>query len=279
MTHTGTVPYRDDLIFDVGFHRGEDTAFYLAKGFSVVAVEANPDLAEKGLDRFADAVEQGRLVLVHAAVAPTPGPVTFYANEHTDWGTTDPEWAARNTTQYGSPPSATMTVPGVTFGSLLDEHGVPHYLKVDIEGADLLCLEALRDHDARPSYVSIESDKRRWRGVVREFDLLRELGYRRFKVVNQEKVPSQAVPTPAAVGRDTEWTFPMGASGLFGDEAPGRWLGRRAALLRYAAVHVRYRLYGDYGVFRFRPGPRGYPARGLQKIFGPPAWYDTHAAR
>jgi hypothetical protein len=29
-----------DLIFDVGFHRGEDTDFYLKKGFRVVAVEA-----------------------------------------------------------------------------------------------------------------------------------------------------------------------------------------------------------------------------------------------
>ena len=28
----------DRLIFDVGLHIGQDTAYYLAKGFSVVAV-------------------------------------------------------------------------------------------------------------------------------------------------------------------------------------------------------------------------------------------------
>jgi hypothetical protein len=43
-----------DLMYDVGFHRGEDTAFYLKKGFCVVAFEAHPRLAEKGRAMFAD---------------------------------------------------------------------------------------------------------------------------------------------------------------------------------------------------------------------------------
>ena len=38
-----------DLIYDVGFHRGEDTEFYLAKGFKVVAIEAHPELYQCGL--------------------------------------------------------------------------------------------------------------------------------------------------------------------------------------------------------------------------------------
>ncbi len=37
-----------DLIYDVGFHHGEDTAVYLRKGFRVVAFEAHPLLTEKG---------------------------------------------------------------------------------------------------------------------------------------------------------------------------------------------------------------------------------------
>jgi len=34
------------LIYDVGAQLGEDTDFYLRKGFKVVAIEANPPLAE-----------------------------------------------------------------------------------------------------------------------------------------------------------------------------------------------------------------------------------------
>lgn len=35
---------KPNLIYDVGLHRGEDTDFYLKKGFHVVALEANPEL-------------------------------------------------------------------------------------------------------------------------------------------------------------------------------------------------------------------------------------------
>ncbi len=34
----------EDLVDHVGAHKGEDTAFYLAKGYRVVALEANGEL-------------------------------------------------------------------------------------------------------------------------------------------------------------------------------------------------------------------------------------------
>ena len=37
-----------DLIYDVGMHNGSDTAYYLHKGFRVLAIEANPVLAKQG---------------------------------------------------------------------------------------------------------------------------------------------------------------------------------------------------------------------------------------
>src|SRR5690348_14857053 len=42
----------DGLIYDVGLCDGDDTAFYLAKGFRVVAVEANPALVAAAKQRF-----------------------------------------------------------------------------------------------------------------------------------------------------------------------------------------------------------------------------------
>ena len=38
-----TIDYDPELIMDVGMHRGEDAAYYLAKGFRVVGFEADPD--------------------------------------------------------------------------------------------------------------------------------------------------------------------------------------------------------------------------------------------
>ena len=59
---------KQDLVFDLGFHKGEDTGYYLAMGRCVVAVEANKNLVDQGKIRFEKAVADGRLLLIHAAV-------------------------------------------------------------------------------------------------------------------------------------------------------------------------------------------------------------------
>ncbi len=271
------------LIFDVGLHTGEDSAFYLAKGFRVVAVEAMEPLCQQAAERLRDALEEGRLTIVNKAVTPTAGPVTFYANSTTTWGTTDPGWAARNA-QLGSP-SEEVTVEGVRFADLLREHGTPYYLKVDIEGADRLCLEGLAETADRPTHLSIESDKSSWKGLRAEFDLLDELGYTRFKVVSQPDVPAQRCPRPAREGTYVDHRFEPGSSGLFGEEAPGPWLTRPQALRRYRAIFLRYRLYGDAGLLR-RHSRWRIVRRGLRSLrtlarraLGPARWYDTHATR
>lgn len=267
-----------DLIYDVGLHRGEDTEFYLRKGFRVVAIEALPALASAVCERKHDAIAEGRLVVVNAAVGDRPGRVDFYVNANSNWGTTSSAWAARNG-RLGSPPVETITVDAVDFASVLADHGVPYYLKLDVEGADSLCLQALEAFPERPFYLSLESDKQSWAGLRQEFDLLARLGYTRFKVVPQHKVGRQTPPTPPREGHYVAHVFEPHASGLFGEEAPGRWLTRRQALRRYRLIFVRYRLWGFDGVLR-RRGLHTL-ARILTRLVDGPngaAWYDTHAA-
>ena len=67
------------LIFDLGANEGEDTAFYLAKGFNVVAVEANPDIVDRLRIRFGDEIVAGRLHIEDRAIADSDdSELTFY---------------------------------------------------------------------------------------------------------------------------------------------------------------------------------------------------------
>lgn len=202
-----------DLIYDLGMHVGQDTAFYLKKGFRVVAVEANPDLVGAARAKFARAIRQGRLTIEARGIAAAAGEADFHVNAGDDaWSSFHPDVGRRGAG------ADVVRVPTVTALELFETHGVPYYLKIDIEGSDHLPLQALRKTAARPRYVSVENGGPELRA------LLVELGYDRFKWVNQRDVPRQRPPFPAREGRWRPHRFAFGASGAFGEEAPGRWL-------------------------------------------------------
>lgn len=266
---------QNDLIFDVGMHNGQDSEYYLRKGFRVVGIEADPELCRKTGVRLAEFVSDGRLRIINVAIAPKTGPVRFFRNPLISvWGTTSPEWAARNARRGAV--SEEIEVRGVNFKEILAAHGTPYYLKIDIEGADTECLRALKDWPGRPKYLSLESELHSWPKLREEFSLLSELGYRRFQAVQQTKVSEQVCPRPALEGSYVNHRFPDGATGLFGSELPGHWLTEREAIRTYRAIFLRYRLFGEKGWLRGLNRLRARLPNVLR--WEDSGWYDTHAS-
>lgn len=89
-------PRHDDLIFDVGVHNGQDTAYYLKKGFRVVGVEASPEICRVLRQVFANEISDGRCMLVEAAVSSTSGPGKFHKFGTSVFGTISVDWAEPN---------------------------------------------------------------------------------------------------------------------------------------------------------------------------------------
>src|SRR4051794_6646259 len=59
-------------------HNGDDTEYYLSKGYRVVAVEANPLLCQEAERRFASEIAAGRLSILNVAIAEEEGSAEFY---------------------------------------------------------------------------------------------------------------------------------------------------------------------------------------------------------
>src|SRR5687768_9169090 len=116
----------DDLIYDVGLEAGNDSDFYLRKGFRVVAFEADAALARAGRERFADAIRENRFTLVEGAivepevVASGQQTITFYVNK-AGWGTTSSEFAQRN--ERLGEPSRAVEVQVVDFAGCIRRYG------------------------------------------------------------------------------------------------------------------------------------------------------------
>lgn len=268
----------EDLIYDVGMQRGEDTDYYLKKGFRVVAFEADPELADYCRKRFVVEVSSGRLTIVEGAIAPvSKATVTFFKNQKTSqWGTVVEDWASRNESLGAG--SDLISVPVTDFVGCLRRYGIPHYLKIDIEGMDLLCVEALASFQQKPDYLSIESEKVSFEALIKELDLLESLGYNGFQAVEQNEVSKQRESNPAQEGRYTGHVFPEGASGLFGADLADRWRTKSQTIRDYRLIFVQYRLFGDYGVLK-DSWLGQLLVRTLSRIMGKtvPGWYDTHA--
>ena len=234
-----------NLVIDVGMHNGDDTAYYLHKGYRVVAIEANPRLAAQGEQRFADAIRAGRLRILPVGIAAERGEAEFYIASGLDvLSSFNLDLVRRADT-----PVERVRVPCLPIRDVLAEHGLPEYLKVDIEGNDSLCVAGL-DVGHTPAWISIELDPRRGDVDVRA---LQALGYTRFKIIRQndlreitaDNLPRQLAlrrraAAPGLAGtlhrlrrdldhrlqprRDRVWRFPAGSSGAFGTDLAGPWL-------------------------------------------------------
>ena len=242
------------MAFDIGMNNGDDTAYYLHKGFQVVAVEANPQLVEKATLRFQAELASRQLVILNVGIAGKEGSLPFWVcDEHSEWSSFDRNSAARDGCAHHE-----ILVPCRRFQSIIEEFGAPYYLKVDIEGNDRLCLDDLRN-DNLPKYISVEA------ADLALLDSLAELGYTRFKCLSQFLFMTMEIPysrehrsyefaerwlksrsffvrifrrmggrkyldgLKIRSRRDDSWIFPEGSSGPFGDGLPGRWLDREEA--------------------------------------------------
>ena len=270
-----------DLIYDIGLHRGQDTDFYLKKGYRVVAFEADSDNAAFCRERFAREIADGRLTIVEGAIAENvssnghPAEIEFYKNaDHSLWSTASGDWAARNEV-FGTRHEI-VRVPAVDLAACLERYGIPHYLKADIVGSETICLRALLDFENKPDYISIRSEKLVFRKLEHEFDLLEGLGYSGFKAVKQDFEHVRS-PLPATANEES-FAFEAGSSGPFGEETSGTWKSRDKVLDQYRRVFVRYWLFGDYSyLIQTRSGKR--LIANLERVFkrSIPGWFDTHA--
>lgn len=262
----------DKLIFDIGMHIGRDTEFYLRKGFRVVSVEANPALVEQSQVRFANEIASGRLTIVNKALVDDDSQtVEFYVNdEKNDWGTLLPDWNRSLNQAFRK-----ITVPTVRLSELVEQFGMPYYMKIDIEGADVVCVKSLLKLGRTPDYVSVElmtpnNLKEQQVECLEILVYLRAMGFTKFQVSDQSRLKFVRCPSPALEGTYTDYTFDGHTSGLF---------GRELQTPTYTIDEVS-EMYLNYFYGRGGGGLlAGLLGNRLRTPFHKKGWFDIHARK
>lgn len=207
------------LIFDFGANNGDDIPYYLLKAERVVAVEANPLLANQIRVRFSNAIQAGRLVVESCAltVAASAEAVSFFVHKTNHVLSQFPEPPADVFAQFDR-----ISVSAVNVVELVRRYGAPYYVKIDIEHYDQAILKALFQSGIFPPYISAESHS------IDVFALMVAMGeYSAFKLVDGRSVAGRYrnAPVKTATG-DVRYSFPEHSAGPFGEDIAGPWMTR-----------------------------------------------------
>jgi FkbM family methyltransferase len=134
----------DDLVFDVGAHVGDRVGAFRRLGAKVVAVEPQPALVKTltllyGRDRA--------VALERTAIGRTTGEIELKINVDNPTVSTASEdfvrAAAGARGWEGQAWSHTIRVPVTTLDALIARHGLPAFIKIDIEGFEAEALAGL----------------------------------------------------------------------------------------------------------------------------------------
>jgi len=124
-----------DLVFDIGSHVGDRVAAFRRLGARVVAVEPQPALATTLRLLYS---RDKAVTVVESAVGREPGTTAFKLNLANPTVSTAsqafiaaahhaPGWEGQHWTR-------TVEVPITTVDALIAHHGVPRFIKIDVEG-------------------------------------------------------------------------------------------------------------------------------------------------
>ena len=174
------------LCFDIGAHVGNRSLAFRRLGCRVVAVEPQPDLA-----RFLRhlVAHQPGIVLEEVAIAAEPGEVELFVSAATPTVTTASKNFIDGTAAIPSFREVrwgdSVVVPALTLDMLIERHGLPDFLKLDIEGLEEAALQGL---SRQPGLVSFEFLAGRTDVASRCLDRLQAIGEWSFNVSRGESL-------------------------------------------------------------------------------------------
>lgn len=123
------------LAFDIGSHVGDRIGSFRRVGARVVALEPQPDCARVIRELYAG---DGDVTLLESACGPRPGTLTLHINSANPTVTTASREFVRAADGAGGWEGQvwdrTIDVPVTTLDALIAAHGMPGFVKIDVEG-------------------------------------------------------------------------------------------------------------------------------------------------
>ena len=131
------------LAFDIGANHGDRVEAFLSLGARVVAVEPQPHCVDDLRSRFG---EREDVAIISAAVDSQTGRAIMHMSNNDTVSSLSDEWISR-VKAGGRFDDSTweqkLEVTTITLDDLIEQYGVPDFIKIDVEGSELRALNGL----------------------------------------------------------------------------------------------------------------------------------------
>jgi FkbM family methyltransferase len=119
-----------NLIFDIGANGGKTVSEFILVADKVVCFEPNPTLANSLRSRFVN----NSVIVDERGVSNKNGTQTFKISNADTISTLSDDWINNSRFTGGYNWDNHIQIETTTLNSIIDEYGIPDYIKIDVEG-------------------------------------------------------------------------------------------------------------------------------------------------
>lgn len=139
----------EKIVYDFGANNGNNIPYYLLRFDKVIAIEANPELADYIRNKYSEYIKEKRLFVENCAVSNKNAEVDFYIHKTNNVLSQLPK--PENLDDFNL-----VKVVSVKPSDIIKKYGEAEYIKIDVEHSDVEIISDIFNSGIFPNYISAE---------------------------------------------------------------------------------------------------------------------------
>lgn len=182
-----------NLVFDIGANMGQTVNIFMDEAEKVIAFEPNPKLTNHLKNRF----EKDNVIVDSRAVSYKIGTQNFNISNYHFLSTFSNDWISNSRFNNSYSWDDVLEVQTTTLNNIIDEYGIPDYIKIDVEGYEYEVLTSFTKllDETILSFEWVEEQKYR---IIEIVNHLFNIGYNKFYYTEGDEI---------LFDKDIKWNF------------------------------------------------------------------------